>query len=94
MNNTRTPAFLMGNLGVEVERFYTATDATRREESHARIMRIVDSLRNNAELQGRTGEIDIICDILEDTKSASHKYHVTPEDLQAYFMPFALKALS
>ena len=94
MNNERTTAFLMGNLGVEVERFYTADSPTRKDESLSRIMRIVDSLKSKQELRGRTGEIDILCDIIADHLKPIPQLQVSKKDLQSYFMPFAMRALA
>ena len=93
MNTERTPAFLMANLGSEIQRLYASTDLDHQEESCLRAFRIIEALKEHPQLQKRTGELEILGNILNDKKSPHPRLKVTSEDLQAYFMPFALRAL-
>lgn len=94
MNNSRTVAFLMGSLGVEVESIYSAKNFSNAEKSYERMLRIVNALKAKKELKNRTYEIDMICKIVLDKLSGKPQLHVTAEDLQSYFMPFAMRALT
>lgn len=92
----RSSQFLMANLGSEVARLYASKDANNGERmaaSSTRALHIVSELSAHPELQGRTGEIDILRDILTDAISTAPIYDVTRKDLEAYFMPFALRTL-
>lgn len=92
----RTSHFLMANLGSEIARFYRAMDTNAMERALAcseRALRIIEELRTYPELRGRTDEIDILSAILQDASSAAPAYKVSHQDLEAYFMPFALRTL-
>lgn len=92
----RTPNFLMANLGSEVARLYAAKDADNDERvvaSSERALHIIDELSAHPELEGRAEEIDILRDVIEDTTSPTPQYRVSSKDLEAYFMPFALRTL-
>ncbi|MBA3789342.1 hypothetical protein H0X32_03025 [Patescibacteria group bacterium] len=96
MNTDRTPTFLMANLGSEFIRLYVAlegTDLVRIEESRARAMRIIDTLPLHPELKGRTDEIEILRNVLEDSILSKPRYRINKNDLEAYFAPFALRVL-
>ena len=97
MNTERTPAFLMANLGSEVTRIYAAREArdtARGEQSLSRALSILERLREHPLLAGRTGEIEILHDVLIDSATAQPRYAVSKSQFEAYFLPFAQKALS
>ncbi len=92
----RTPQFLMANLGSEVARLYSAQDAHAAERaatSSVRALNIVDELLKHPELEGRASEINILRTVIEDKTSPAPQYTVSSKDLEAYFMPFALRTL-
>lgn len=86
----------MANLGSEVVRLYSALDTDAFEkvvESRTRALYIVDELLSCPQMQGRSGEIEILRDVIHDTAEATPKYLVKGKDLEAYFMPFAMRTL-
>jgi hypothetical protein len=88
--------FLMANLGSEVARLYKAIDlksSQRVEESRTRALRIIDELLLNPQTQGRSGEIKILKDVIEDISTPMPKYLVKSKEFEVYFMPFALRTL-
>lgn len=92
----RSSQFLMANLGSEVARLYAAKDSNINERvvaSSERALHIIDELSAHPELEGRAGEIDILRDVIEDTTYPTPQYGVSSKDLEAYFMPFALRTL-
>ena len=89
--------FLMANLGSEIERVFSASemgDSVRLQSAAERAFAIINSLRIHTDLEGRTREVDIIENVLNDLVNNSHLYAVKRTDLASYFMPFAQKALS
>ena len=86
----------MANLGSEVARFYRAlsTNASDRAiESRIRAFHIIDELLASSQMQGHTGEIEILRDVIEDASTVAPKYSVKAKDLELYFMPFAMRTL-
>jgi hypothetical protein len=92
----RTSNFLMANLGSEIVRLCQAAEARnldRVTESCARALHITDELIAHPSLEGRTGEIEILKNVIEDIAGAVPKYDISHKDLESYFMPFAVRAL-
>ncbi len=86
----------MANLGSEVARLYSAKDAHAEERivsSSTRALHIIDELSIHPEMSGHTGEINILRSVIEDTASPAPKFTVSSKDLEAYFLPFALRNL-
>ena len=94
--NSRTPAFLMANLGSDVSQLFShlekgetllATSAGRRAH------RIIVELLAHQELHGRTGEIEILSDIIDDALSTKQLLDVDKDELESYFLPFSSRIL-
>ncbi len=86
----------MANLGSEVARLYKAMDShsyDRAAESRARALHIIDELLAGPQTKGRTGEVIILKDIIENVSEAEPELRITGKELEAYFMPFAMKTL-
>ena len=86
----------MANLGSEVARLVRAVESkslARADESCTRALDIVNELLAHPELKGRTEEIEILKDVIEDISSVMPKYRIKSEELESYFMPFAMRTL-
>ncbi len=92
MNTTRTPLFLIANLGSEVSRLL---DAKKNGDNHAmnsaydRSKKILDQIMVSPEMKPRLAEMAILEMILKDTTSLKPEYNVSPLELESYFLPFA-----
>ncbi|OGG73092.1 hypothetical protein A3A38_00440 [Candidatus Kaiserbacteria bacterium RIFCSPLOWO2_01_FULL_53_17] len=93
----RDALFLMANLGSEVSRalqFRDAHDCLRSQQSAARAQNIADQLTALPEMQSRISELQVLHDVISDIPNAQPRYHITSDDLNGYFMPFALRYAS
>ena len=95
MNTARTPLFYMANLGSEVTRAlleYERKEYDKMERSLSRAEEIIQRLEQFPEMQGRTGELEILRSIIEDLNQK--KLEVNKNHLINYFTPFALRLMS
>ena len=95
MNTARTPLFYMGNLGSEVSRAlleYQEEDFTRMHDSILRAKKIIKEIKRFPEMEGRTGELEILESVIEDL--GHKKLEVDKDQLVNYFTPFALRLMS
>ncbi|MDE1988523.1 MAG: hypothetical protein KGI39_02375 [Patescibacteria group bacterium] len=87
----RTPLFYLANLGSEVHRIFTLKEKglfKEAEGAYARASDIIEKLLNHPDLQGRTGEIKILRDYLEQSMKSEHSQSLKKE-WQGYFSPYA-----
>lgn len=87
----RTPLFYLANLGSEVNRIFTLKEKgllKEAEGAYIRAMGIVEKLLNHPELEGRTGEIKILKDYLEQSMT-SDRAQFLKKEWQSYFYPYA-----
>ncbi|OHA21406.1 MAG: hypothetical protein A2849_00270 [Candidatus Taylorbacteria bacterium RIFCSPHIGHO2_01_FULL_51_15] len=92
----RTPAFLMANLGSDISQLFSHLERGESElaASAARRARgIMAELLRHKELQGRTGEIEVLQHIVSDALLEKPLLRVTKGELDAYFMPFSMRVL-
>lgn len=92
----RTPLFYLANLGSEVNRIFTLKEKgllKEAEGAYARAIGIVDKLLNHPGLEGRTGEIKMLKDYLEQSMTSEH-LQVLKKEWQGYFSPYANRLLS
>lgn len=93
MNPARTPLFYMANLGSEVARLSAArmrgiNDA---KASLARCLNILDEYERVETSPGGIKEAETLRRVLADFVKESRQYSVNSEELEEYFMPFALR---
>lgn len=96
MKTTRTPLFLMANLGSEVSQVFLnmeKRETKMAQSSLSRSNRIISELLSCPELQGRTKEVEIVKDIIESTFLGNGRYEVKRDDIENYFQPFALRLM-
>jgi len=91
MNTERTPLFYMANLGAEVSRLYAAKEKTA---PLARCLNIIEQYIQVEVYPWRKREIAILKDVVEDIATGGNKYDISAEELEEYFLPFALRLQS
>jgi len=90
MNAERTSLFYMANLGAEVSRLCAAKgDAA--ESALTRCFDIIDKFLQIEVYPWREKEISILKEVIEDIAVNGNKFDVSEEDLEDYFLPFALR---
>lgn len=97
MNTVRTPLFLMANLGSEVSQIFSHIekgDLSSAKSSHSRAERIVRTLLLHPGMKNRTGEVEILEEIMEDVFAPHRRFLITKAEIESYFLPFALRVLS
>lgn len=93
---TRTPAFLMANLGSDISQLFSHFE---KKESHlvesaaTRARKIITELLAHEELKGRTREVEILRDIIDDALSGKRLLDVSKDEIESYFMPFSLRII-
>ena len=94
----RTKVFYIANLGSEMLRAFSYLekgDKAMSEASILRCLKIIDTLLANEKNSSGTKEILILKDVLESILHGNpQKYFITRKDLEIYFNPFALRAMS
>lgn len=96
MNNERTPAFYLANLGSEVSRLQSAYDKNDAELTGGALKRaraIFDTLAHMSLRPAEREEIEILRDVVEDVAKGDRRFGVNIESLESYFYPFAHKVL-
>ncbi len=94
MNTARTSLFFMANLGAEVSRllsFWEQHEQNAVRESHKRVEGIIMRLKDLPDMKGRKTELEILSHVLADFDKPKRMFSVSPENLRAYFRPFALR---
>ena len=97
MNNTRTPQFYMANLGSEVVGMYSAfakNDAERLKACYERAKKIMAAWRVLETRESARVEMEKLQEVVDDLASGRPRLKVSKADIEQYFMPFALRALS
>ena len=92
----RTPLFYLANLGSEVNRIFTLKEKGLTKEvegAYNRAMGIVEKLLNHPDLAGRTGEIKMLKDYLEQSMRSKDTQFLKKE-WQVYFSPYANRLFS
>jgi hypothetical protein len=87
----RTPLFYLANLGSEVNRIFILKEKgllKEAEGAYARAMDIVEKLLSHPDLEGRTGEIKILKDYL-DQSMKNDRIRFLKKEWQNYFSPYA-----
>ncbi|TSC59837.1 MAG: hypothetical protein LiPW15_505 [Parcubacteria group bacterium LiPW_15] len=95
MNTERTTLFYMANLGSEISRTLLEYEQNNFERMRASILRaedIIAKIKEFPEMEGRTGELDILKSIIEDLKLG--KFEINKKELLDYFSPFATRLMS
>ena len=94
MNTTRTPLFYMANLGSEISRAileYEKKDFEKMRGSTLRAENIIEKIKEFPEMNGRTGELDILQSIVADLNRK--KFELDKCQLLDYFYPFAVRSM-
>ena len=97
MNTQRTTQFLMANLGVEIIRLFGYKKQGKIKEARTsgeRASKIIDSLESHPDINGGKKEVELMKDIIKDAVLKRPRHHVTEKELNSYFMPFSLRALT
>ena len=92
----RTPLFYMANLGSEVHRIFTLKEKGLLKEAEGALTRalgIVEKLLNHPDLEGRTEEIKMLKDYLEQSVKGE-RVQLLKEEWQRYFSPYANRLFS
>lgn len=96
MDTARTPLFFTANLGSEVSQIFSHVEKGEfkmAESSATRAVKIIDELLKHSEMRGRTGEIEILKEVIKDAFSQRRRFKVKKSEIDEYFMPFALRFL-
>ncbi len=93
---TLTLAEQMGNIGSEVSRVknWHGRDATLAEGAFIRALELFDLTIRDARWRRRLKELLRVREVFCDTMMGGVRYHTTIEDLDRYFLPFAVTARS
>ena len=95
MNAARTPLFYMANLGSEITRAlleYQKEDFEKMRNSIIRARGIMGRIEEFPEMNGRTGELEILKSIIDDLNQK--KLEINKDHLLNYFIPFATRLLT
>ncbi|OGZ04176.1 MAG: hypothetical protein A2648_01155 [Candidatus Lloydbacteria bacterium RIFCSPHIGHO2_01_FULL_41_20] len=97
MKTERTTLFLMANLGSEMSRLFSFKERGENElakSSAERAIKIIDSIVAKPNIGGGKSEAEILRSIVSDMISALPNYSIGEKELNSYFMPFAIRAMS
>ena len=87
----------IGNIGSEISRarhWEEKDDKLNRNRALMRIMAYLDLMLEQRQSLGRYKELARLREVLGDWFSDRHVYDVSPQDLEDYCIPFALKGRS
>lgn len=93
---TRTPAFLMANLGSDVSQLFMHLEQGEKRlavSAAGRAQKIIAELLIHTELVGRTEEIEMLREIIDDALSGKQLLDVSKDELEDYFLPFSMRVL-
>ncbi len=96
MNTARTPAFYIANLGSEVARLNSALEKGDSELAAGAQRRAREIFAKLAEMPMRKSakaEMRILQEVVEDVPKLEHRFEVSKQSLESYFLPFARKVL-
>ena len=94
MNTTRTPLFLMANLGSEVSRIFSALESGKGDQAKLAYLRaghIILQIKQFPEMLPRVEEINQLVRVLDELLKEKPKYQVSRGNMEAYFQPFILR---
>jgi len=97
MNNTRSPQFYMANLGSEVVGMYSALSKNDKEKCrtcYERAKKIIADWRVLETRESARAEMEKLEEVIDDLISETPQFKVSKAEMESYFMPFALRALS
>lgn len=97
MKTTRTPLFLMANLGSEMSQLFSYTEKGElkmAESASARANRIIAELLLHPDMRGRGGEIEVLREVIKDVLMEKRHFSVSKGEIEEYFMPFAPRLMS
>lgn len=92
----RTPLFYLANLGSEINRIFSLKEKglfKESEEAHSRSLDIIEKLLKHPDLEGRTQEIEILRNYLEQSLEKEYSSH-SKNEWQGYFSPYAMRLFS
>ncbi len=95
MNTDRTLLFYMANLGSEISRAlleYEKKDFQKMQNSVIRAKNIIIKIEKFPEMNGRTGELEILKSIIENLNQK--KFELDKNQLLDYFSPFAVRLMA
>ncbi|MBI2047586.1 MAG: hypothetical protein HYT27_00445 [Parcubacteria group bacterium] len=95
MKAKRTSTFLMANLGSEMSQLFSYTESGEwdmAQRAAERAEKIIAQLFEHRDLKGRTGEIEILREIIHDIISHERRFIVKKSEIEDYFLPLALRA--
>jgi len=86
----------LGNIGSEVGRAakWKDKDAKRFEHSVEQALMLIDLTQRDSRWRGRLDELAIAKEVFADAVLGGKEYGSTLEDMERYFMPYALVARS
>src|SRR5262245_14143684 len=93
----RTPIFYMANLGSEVHRYFNflqKNDRVAAQSAHQRSLDILKKILDFDSMKSRRDEIENLLPILENPSYLNSSLQETQRQLEEYFLPFSMKALS
>ncbi len=97
MKAKRTSMFLMANLGSEMSQFFSYAESgewNMAQHAAERAEKIIARLLEHRDLKGRTGEVEILKEIIHDTISRERRFVVKKSEIEDYFLPLALRAIN
>ena len=87
----------MANLGSEVSQVFSFAERDRWDMARSaklRAERIIGELLASDDLHGGKAEVETVRDILDDLFSKKRQFWIQKSEIEKYFLPFALRALS
>ena len=97
MKTDRMSLFLMANLGSEVSQIFSYMEKGElkmAQSARSRANVIIAELLAHPDMKDRTGEVEILSEIIEDVFASSRHFEVKKSEIEAYFMPFAMRLMS
>ena len=96
MTPARTATFYIANLGSEVARLHSALEKGDSELAAGAQQRAREIFTKLAEMPMRESakaEMRILKEVVEDLPRPEHRFAVSKQSLESYFLPFARKVL-
>ncbi len=86
----------MANLGSDVSQLFSHLEKGETSlvtSAFGRTERVIAELLAHPELQGGTGEVETLRNVIADTLSEKRNLEVTKDELEEYFFPFSMRVL-